>query len=156
MRCGKNREAHDIFKAALILFGIIGLVGSSILFFGARAIADKMGNSDVEGIMVALSPAIFFVAISAVVRGYFNGMYNMKVSSHSQIIEQFFKSAFTILLVVVVYYLTIANPSAIAQRFQWSEENVTVVMATVANAASTIAAAIGLFYLFIYYLIHVL
>ena len=83
MRCGKNREAHDIFKAALILFGIIGLVGSSILFFGARAIADKMGNSDVEGIMVALSPAIFFVAISAVVRGYFNGMYNMKVSSHS-------------------------------------------------------------------------
>lgn len=151
MRCGKNREAHDIFKAALILFGIIGLVGSSILFFGARAIADKMGNSDVEGIMVALSPAIFFVAISAVVRGYFNGMYNMKVSSHSQIIEQFFKSAFTILLVVVVYYLTIANPSAIAQRFQWSEENVTVVMATVANAASTIAAAIGLFYLFIYY-----
>lgn len=148
---GKNREAHDIFKTALLLFGIIGFVGSCILFFGASSIAEKIGNPAVEGIMVALSPAIFFVALAAVVRGYFNGMYNMKVSSNSQIIEQVFKSILTVVLVVAVYLLTIVNPSVIAERFHWSEKNVTVVMATAANAASTIATAIGLFYVFSYY-----
>lgn len=135
-----------------MIFGSIGLAGSAFLFLGARFIAaDLIGNPDVEGIMVALSPAIVFVALAAVFRGYFNGMYNMKVSSNSQIIEQFFKSILTILLVVVVYILTIVNPSVISEKLGWSEANVTVIMATVANAASTIATAIGLFYVVLYY-----
>ena len=131
---------------------MIGFIGSAFLFFGAKFIATNLiGNPDVEGIMVALSPAIIFVALAAVFRGYFNGMYNMKVSSNSQVIEQFFKSLLTVLLVVLVYILTIVNPGIIAEKFGWSESNVTIVMATVANAASTIATAIGLFYAAMYY-----
>lgn len=33
---GKNKEAHDIFKVALLLFGMIGAVGSLGLFFRSR------------------------------------------------------------------------------------------------------------------------
>lgn len=33
---GKNKEAHDIFKVALLLFGIIGAVSSLGLFFRSR------------------------------------------------------------------------------------------------------------------------
>lgn len=149
---GKHREAHEIFKTALLLFGIIGLIGSSILFFGARYIATSLiGNPDVEGIMVALAPAVFFVAISAVIRGYFNGMYNMKVASNSQMLEQLFKSILTIGLVVAVYFLAVVNPTDLAQKLGLSVDTVTVAMATAANAASTIATAICCGYLLIYY-----
>ena len=149
---GKHREAHDIFKTALLLFGIIGLIGSSILFFGARYIATSLiGNPDVEGIMVALAPAVFFVAVSAVIRGYFNGMYNMKVSSNSQMLEQLFKSILTIGLVVAVYFLAVVNPTDLAKSLGLSVDTVTVAMATAANAASTIATVICCGYLLIYY-----
>ncbi len=178
---GKNREAHDIFKTALLLFGMIGLTGSCLLFFGAEYIATSLiGNPDVKGIMIALSPAVFFVAVAAVVRGYFNGMYNMKVTSNSQMIEQFFKSLLTIVLVVVVFNISINMPLRLCNVFGIDTSNymsneqelsnlisnelevknaveseyknsVTVLMATVANVASTVAAAIGLCYLFIYY-----
>ena len=148
---GKNREAHDIFKTALILFGIIGFVGSTFLFCGAEFIALKIGNIAVKGIMQALAPAVFFVAVSAVIRGYFNGMYNMKVTSRSQMLEQLFKSVLTILLVVVVYSLAVANPNKISEMFNLSVENVTVTMAVAANAASTIAATLCTGYLLLYY-----
>ena len=149
---GKHREAHEIFKTALLLFGIIGFIGSSILFFGAKYIATSMiGNPDVEGIMVALAPAVFFVAISAVIRGYFNGMYNMKVASNSQMLEQLFKSILTIGLVVAVYFLAVVNPTDLSKMLGLSTETVTVAMATAANAASTIATAICCGYLLTYY-----
>ncbi len=47
--------------------------------------------------LVALSPAIFFVAISSVMRGYFNGRQNIKATARSQTIEQVFKTALTII-----------------------------------------------------------
>lgn len=148
---GKNKEAHDIFKTALILFGIIGFVGSTFLFVGSGAIADKIGNPEVRGIMMALAPAVFFVAVSAVIRGYFNGMYNMKVSSRSQMLEQLFKSVLTIGLVVTVYMLAVVNPTKISEMLNLSVENVTVMMAIAANAASTIAATLCCGYLLVYY-----
>lgn len=148
---GKNKEAHDIFKTALILFGFIGFTGSMFLFCGAEFIALKIGNIAVKGIMQALAPAIFFVAVSAVIRGYFNGMYNMKVTSRSQMLEQLFKSVLTILLVVVVYSLAVVNPNKISEIFNLSIENVTEKMAIVANAASTIAAMLCTGYLLLYY-----
>lgn len=149
---GKHREAHDIFKTALLLFGNIGFVGSYILFFGAKYIsAELIGNPDVEGIMVALAPAVFFVAISAVIRGYFNGMYNMKVASNSQMLEQLFKSILTIGLVVAVYFLAVVNPTDLSKALNLSVDTVTVAMATAANAASTIATVICCGYLLLYY-----
>lgn len=149
---GKNKEAHDIFKVALLLFGIIGGIGTLCLFFGADIIATHfIGNPSVSGVMKALSPAVFFVAVAAVIRGYFNGMYNMKATSNSQIFEQFFKSSFTIILVLIVRFIATANPSNIAKIFNISESNVTEVMAIVANFASTLAAFCSFIYLFAFY-----
>lgn len=101
--------------------------------------------------MVALSPAVFFVAVAAVIRGYFNGMYNLKVASNSQMLEQLFKSILTIGLVVLVYFLAVVNPNVLSEKLNLSVETVTVAMATAANAASTIATAICCGYLLLYY-----
>lgn len=121
-------------------------------FFGAEFIATHfIGNSGVAGVMRALSPAIFFVAVSAVIRGYFNGMYNMKATSNSQVLEQFFKSSFTIILVLLVRFLATANPRGIANLLNISEANVTEAMAVGANFASTLAAICSFVYLFAFY-----
>ena len=56
--------------------------------------------------LVALSPAIFFVAISSVMRGYFNARQNIKATARSQTIEQIFKTALTIILVELVAILS--------------------------------------------------
>lgn len=149
---GKYKEAHRIFKVAFLLFAVIGFVGSAILFLGADFIATKMiGNPDVEGVLVALSPSIFFVAISAVIRGYFNGMYNMKATSNSQTLEQLFKCIFTIVIVVLINVIFSMPTSFMAQFLNITEENVTALMAAGANLASTIAAAIGFVYLYFFY-----
>ncbi len=148
---GKPREAHQIFKVAFALFAIIGFVGSLILFTNAKFIATTLiGNPEVEGVLVALSPSIFFVAISAVIRGYFNGMYNMNAASRSQVIEQIFKSLLTILIVLSLYFM-LPQVGKIANIFNVTEDTVTSVMAAGANLASTIAAAIGFVYLFLFY-----
>lgn len=148
---GKPREAHQIFRVAFALFAVIGFIGSLILFANAKYIATTLiGNSQVEGVLVALSPSIFFVAISAVIRGYFNGMYNMKASSNSQVIEQIFKSLLTIVIVLSLYFM-LPQVGKLANIFNVTEESVTSVMAAGANLASTIAAAIGFIYLYIFY-----
>ena len=71
---GDHKGAHRIFKIAFATFTVIGLVGALMLFFGANMIAvDWLQIPEAEMTMVALSPAIFFVAIASVMRGYFNG-----------------------------------------------------------------------------------
>ena len=149
---GKNKEAHHIFKVAFGLFAIIGLIGTSILYLGAEVIASQwIGNPAVEGVLKALAPSIVFVAISAVIRGYFNGMYNMKATSNSQMLEQLFKSLLTIGFVVAVYQIFLVQTSTWATMFNITEDTVTEIMAMVANLASTVAAAIGFVYLYVFY-----
>lgn len=151
---GKHKEAHHIFKVAFALFAIIGIIGTSILYLGAEVIASQwIGNPAVEGVLKALAPSIVFVAVSAVIRGYFNGMYNMKATSNSQMLEQLFKSLLTIGFVMGIYWIFSTQPANLSQIFNVTEDTVTEVMAIVANLASTIAAAIGFVYLYGFYAI---
>lgn len=148
---GKNREAHEIFKTALLLFAIIGVVASAFLFCASGWIANLVGNANVQGVMMALAPAILFVSVAAVVRGYFNGMYNMKATSNSQILEQVFKSALTIIFVQVVATISIASSSSLADILHITAENRTTAMAIAGNAASTFATFLSGIYLFFFY-----
>ena len=126
--------AQKIFKTALILFAGIGLVFSILLFAGADFISKYIIPMDgVQYTMKALSPSIFFVCISSVIRGYFTGMQDMRATSSSQILEQIFKCTLTILFVYV----------AIGQSPE--------IMAAAANLASSAATVISVTYLFIFY-----
>ena len=74
MQYGDHKGAHRIFKIAFATFSVIGLIGSLMLFLGANVIANQwLQIPEAEMTLVALSPAIFFVAVSSVMRGYFNG-----------------------------------------------------------------------------------
>ena len=134
---GDNRGAHRIFKIAFATFSLIGLAGTMLLFFGAGYIANVwLQIPEAELTLVALSPSIFFVSISSVVRGYFNGRSNMKATANSQTLEQLFKTTLTILFVAVIAVFSNSN---------------TVVMAAAANLATTFSTFLSFAYLYLYY-----
>lgn len=131
---GNNYGAQRIFKTALKLFTGIGLVLSLGLFFGADLIANKVLNvPDVAYVLRVLAPAIVFVAMSAVFRGYFAGQQNMKPTSITQILEQFLNCVLTI---VFVYALVGKDP---------------YIMAAGGNLSTTLSIIITFLYLITYY-----
>lgn len=134
---GDNKGANKIFKVALVTFGALGAIGSMLLFFGAHVIAYSWTQiPESELTLVALAPAIFFVSISSVFRGYFNGRRTLKITARAQTIEQVFKTVLTIGIVEIVAYTTSTS---------------TEMMAAGANVATTLATFSSFAYLFMYY-----
>lgn len=134
---GDKRGAKRILKIGLMTFGLIGLIGTLLLFFGAGYIANVILQiPETELTLVALSPAIFFVSVASVMRGYFNGKDRISATAKSQTLEQIFKTLLTIVVVeiVVLFYGT----------------NVTI-MAAGANLATTLSVLLSFGYLGIYY-----
>lgn len=131
---GDRRGAHKIFKIALALFTVIGLVFSLLLYFGADTIATNvLSNPGVKYTLATLAPAVLLVSVAAVFRGYFIGLGNVSAHSVAQIIEQIINS---VLSVVFVMMLVGKSPEIMAMG------------STAATAVSTLSALI---YLYIYY-----
>ena len=134
---GDHKSAHRIFKIAMATFAVIGLIGTLVLFLGAGYISRVILQiPEAELTLVALSPAIFFVTISSVVRGYFNGRQKMSVTAKSQTLEQVFK---TLLTIVVVEIVAITSKTS------------TSLMAAGANLATTLSVLLSFSYLGLYY-----
>ncbi len=134
---GDNKGAHRIFKIALLTFGIIGFVATMVLFLGAGYISNVILQiPESELTLVALSPAIFFVTIASVLRGYFNGREKISVTAKSQTLEQIFKTVLTVLVVEIVGLATNLN---------------TTLMSAGANLATTLSVLLSFGYLTLYY-----
>ena len=132
-----NKGAHRIFKIAFFTFAFFGLIGTMFLFLGAKTIAvNFLEIPEAEYSLITLSPSIFFVSIISVIRGYFNGRQKLSVTARSQTIEQIFKTIFTIVLVEVVAHAT---------------KNNTMLMAGIANFATTLATIVSFVYIYGYY-----
>ncbi len=85
---GANGEAHRVFKLSFILMLILGILASSAVFIFSKQIVDALNNPKALYAMQAIAPALLFVPILAVFRGYFQGMQNMAPTAISQLIEQ--------------------------------------------------------------------
>ena len=134
---GDHKGALRIFKVALGTFAIIGLIGTLFLFLGADVIATYWLNiPEAKYTLVTLSPAVFFVTVGAVLRGYCNGKQAMRVTARSQTLEQLFKTILVIILVELVYKFTGGN---------------TVWMAAAANVGTTLSIFFSFSYLVRFY-----
>ena len=144
-RCALDdfKGAMRIFRVALLLFFFVGLFFSGVMFFGAEFIADKILNAPLAaGTVKVLSPALIFVSVSSVIRGFFAGQQNMKATNTSQVLEQFLKSLSTILIVYAIAgFGTVYQTEAQKASF----------MAAGATLATTISTALSMGYLFIFY-----
>lgn len=134
---GDNKGAQRIFRIAFATFAVIGFIGTLFLFFGAHYIANNfLYVPEAEFTIKTLSPAIFFVSISSVMRGYFNGRQEMEATSKSQTFEQVFKTILTVALVELAVFTTNQN---------------TVVMAAFATIATSLATILSFMYLLRFY-----
>jgi stage V sporulation protein B len=94
----KYKEAHQIFISALCIAVVIGLISSSIMFFGSNLLAKMVYSEKSAHAIRALSPTLLIFSIMGVFRGYFQGMNTMVPTAISQIIEQIFNAIFSIVL----------------------------------------------------------
>ncbi|ONI46271.1 hypothetical protein AN642_00090 [Epulopiscium sp. SCG-B10WGA-EpuloA2] len=98
---GANREAHQVYRIALVYGCVISMILALIVWFGADKIALLMKNKDLTLPLKALSPTCIVVTIMAVTRGYLQGIQDMSPTAISQVIEQIFNAIFSILLAFI-------------------------------------------------------
>lgn len=95
---GKKREAHQLFKASLVLNILISAVFAAILYYIAAPYSSFIKVPGAERAIKSLAPSLVIFAIMSSFRGYFQGMHTMVPTAVSQIIEQIFNVVFSILL----------------------------------------------------------
>ena len=89
------RNAHRVFRGALLYAVIVGGIAALVAFFGGKFLLPYNQQNAILALRV-LAPTIFFSAILGVLRGYFQAHSTMMPTSISQIIEQIFNAAFSI------------------------------------------------------------
>lgn len=83
------KNAHKVFKGALIYGITIGVIFGMLAFFGADWISVKIYKLPQVAIPLRiLAPTLTVACVLGVLRGYFQGMGNMIPTSVSQIFEQ--------------------------------------------------------------------
>ncbi|MBE7040034.1 MAG: hypothetical protein E7398_04845 [Ruminococcaceae bacterium] len=107
-----NKEVDRIFKAAVSLLSILGIIGALILFIGAKGFASVTGSSGSYLGIIAISPAIFFVSVLSAFRGYFQGMSNMVPTAFSEVIEALGKLLVGLFLAYILMPTGIVNAAS--------------------------------------------
>ena len=97
---GQRETADRIYRTALWLFPMIGLLLSLAIGFGAGGVLQLVGNPSAYLATVAIAPALLFACVSSVYRGYHEGTRNMRPTASSQVVEAVAKLVFGILLAV--------------------------------------------------------
>ncbi len=134
----RRKQVEKIFRVALAVFFILGVIGSSIMFFFAKQLAQLMDSEASYLCIMAISPTLFFICISSAMRGYFQGHQNMVPTAVSEIAEAIGKFAIGIAL----GFYAISRGESIE------------VAAAYAIAGITIGVALGMLFLVVAKLFH--
>ena len=112
---GHYGEAHKVYRISFGLMGAIGMLSFIILFVFAPQISELVNNPQAALAMRAIAPCLIFVPTMAALRGYFQGMQNMRPTAISQIVEQFFRVVVGLSLAYILFNL--AGGSAFAAKY---------------------------------------
>lgn len=111
---GMYDNARKVRRTALIIFSVAGLAGSLIIYFMARPFSIYIGDCPEAELAVRLiAPSVFFGCITAVERGYYEGMSNMYPTAFSQLTEGIVKMSCGLYLCSYV----IKNSEAVLEYF---------------------------------------
>lgn len=103
---GHYGEAHKVYRISFGLMSTIGIFSFVVLFVFAPQIASLVNNPQAALAMRAIAPCLIFVPTMAALRGYFQGMQNMRPTAVSQIVEQFFRVVVGLTLAYTLFNLT--------------------------------------------------
>ena len=131
---GDKKRLDLIYRIAMLALFVVGLVCTLAMIFASGPISNKNSGGDTFLCMLAISPALVFIAVSSVLRGYFQGFGLMKPTAVSQLIESFGKMA----IGLVIAYLCV-------NRYGVSKGSA----AALSILGVTIGIAFGALYLFV-------
>lgn len=100
----RYRDIKKTLRLSMTLFIVIGVIGS--IFMGAFSYPFvKMSGADGAFFAtVSVAPALFFLCITSALRGYYEGLRNMRPTAVSEVVEVVAKVIFGVLLL----WITIA------------------------------------------------
>lgn len=84
-----HRTVKKTVKISALIFAVLGLIGSLILYLGADFFAYAMKDPKSTLAIKVISPSVFLVALGNVFKCYFQGSVNMIPTAISQVIESF-------------------------------------------------------------------
>ena len=83
----KYNRMRKIFRTALTIFTILGVITSVLMIGGAKWLANIMNQPDAWIAIACLGPCGILMCLMSAYRGYFNGQSNMVPNAVSQVIE---------------------------------------------------------------------
>ncbi len=99
-----NKEGSaKVFRFAFLLLLGLGVVSALGVALFSKVIAQAEGNVDTATCFIIIAPALVFVPVTNVLKGYFQGNMNMIPSSMTTVIEQVVKLA--VGLTVASYFM---------------------------------------------------
>ncbi|WP_201318189.1 stage V sporulation protein B [Paenibacillus sp. EPM92] len=85
---GNEARVKSIFRIALAVATVLGLFFTGVIYIGARWITDHLFTDPrVYYTFLCMTPIVPLVAVSSVLRGYFQGRQNMIPTAVSQVME---------------------------------------------------------------------
>lgn len=96
---GETGKVKKILVVSLMITLSLSAIFTPALFFGAPLIANTFFTDHRTMYpLIAIAPVVPIIAVSSVIRGYFQGKQNMKPAAISQFIEQSVRIVFIIIL----------------------------------------------------------
>ena len=89
----RGLRGRSTLKTTLLLFAAAGLGGAMLMCLFAPVMSAMQGDQNLLVCYFALAPSVFFVAIIAVLRGYFQGGSDMAPTALSEVVEQLVKAS---------------------------------------------------------------
>ena len=100
-------EAKRIFQTAFGFLSVIGLIGALVLYFFNKQLEGLVSVPGSSIGIMSIAPAVFFVAMASVFRGYFQGRQNMFPTAASEVIEATAKLVVGMLLASIVTNMSV-------------------------------------------------
>ena len=90
---GEHGNARRVFRTALRMMIVLGVLTTAVLLLLSRVIARQVGTPEGYLSYMCIAPSLFFVCVMSAYRGYMQGMRRMIPTAVSQLIEQVGKVA---------------------------------------------------------------
>lgn len=107
----KEDEVARLVQTASVLAFSFGVLSFSLLAGGSSWIAQALGGEEAQWAIIVVSTTLLISPYMAVYRGFFQGLEDMKPTATSQVLEQFVRVTF--ILLVAFYMVKAAYPDDI-------------------------------------------
>ena len=103
----RDKDKQGVICGAIFILISISLIMSIVLILGSKGLALLQGEIKIYICYIILAPSLLLSAVCAVLRGYYQGCEQFKVSSLSNVFEQLTRVLFGLVFMLVLqkYYV---------------------------------------------------